>query len=111
MMWILKGTLLGLWLLGFATMAWLYFTVYRNLPLNSGVDITVITGCTIQNPLWWNRSGSPSCFRLCDRPLVVESCHSVDRIAGDWLDPGRIPRVIHHAGSEITTLHSRSLVN
>jgi len=52
-MWILKGTLLGLWLLGFGTLARLYFAVYRNLPPNSSVDIRVITGYTIQNPFWW----------------------------------------------------------
>jgi hypothetical protein len=50
-MWILKGTLLGLWLLGFGTMAWLYFVIYRNLPPNSAVEIGVITGSTVQDPV------------------------------------------------------------
>jgi hypothetical protein len=50
---ILKGTLLGLWLLGFGTMALLYFGVYRNLPPNSAVGVSVITAYTTQNPLWW----------------------------------------------------------
>ncbi|HVS88986.1 MAG TPA: hypothetical protein VHF01_12305 [Candidatus Acidoferrum sp.] len=57
-MWILKGTLLGLWLLGFGTMAFFYFAIYRNLPPNTGggvssMDIRVFTVNTIQNPLWW----------------------------------------------------------
>src|SRR6267378_1266953 len=52
-MWIMKGTLLAAWLLGFGTMAWLYFALYRNLPPSSAVDIRVITALTTQNPLWW----------------------------------------------------------
>lgn len=52
-MWILKGTLLALWLFGFGNLAWLYFTLYRNLPPNSSVDIRIITAFTIQNALWW----------------------------------------------------------
>lgn len=52
-MWILKGTLLALWLFGFGTMAWLYFTLYRHMPPNSAVGMTVITALTIQNALWW----------------------------------------------------------
>jgi len=52
-MWIVKGTLLALWLFGFGTMALLYVAVYRNLPPNSAVGISVITGYTTQNPLWW----------------------------------------------------------
>lgn len=52
-MWILKGTLLALWLFGFGNMAWLYFGLYRNLPPNSAVDIRIITAFTIQNALWW----------------------------------------------------------
>ena len=42
-MWILKGTLLGLWLFGFGTLARLYLAVFRNLPPNSSVDIRTIT--------------------------------------------------------------------
>jgi hypothetical protein len=52
-MWVLKGSLLALWLFGFGTMALLYFAVYRNLPPSSAVGVTVITGYTSQNPLWW----------------------------------------------------------
>jgi len=51
-MWIAKGTLLALWLFGFGTMAWLYFTLYRNLPPHSAIDLRIITALTIQNPLW-----------------------------------------------------------
>jgi hypothetical protein len=52
-MWILKGTLLGLWLFGFGTLARLYFSIFRNLPPNSAVDIRLITSATTQNYLWW----------------------------------------------------------
>jgi|SRR5579863_8553895 len=52
-MWILKGTLLGLWLLGFGTLAFLYFAIYRNLQPNTAVALSVITANTIGNPLWW----------------------------------------------------------
>jgi hypothetical protein len=49
MMWSLKGTLLGLWLLGFGTIAFVYLTLYRKLPIH--VDVVALN--TIQNPLWW----------------------------------------------------------
>lgn len=52
-MWFAKGTLLALWLFGFGTMAYLYVAVFRHTPPNSAVDIRVITGLTIQSPLWW----------------------------------------------------------
>jgi hypothetical protein len=48
-MWVLKGTMLGLWFLGFGTMAWLYFVLYRNLPPNSAVEIRIFTSLTTQN--------------------------------------------------------------
>jgi hypothetical protein len=52
-MWIVKGAFLGVWLFGFGTMAFLYFAIYRNLPPHSAVAVTVVTGYTSQNPLWW----------------------------------------------------------
>jgi hypothetical protein len=52
-MWILKGTLLGLWLFGFGTLAFLYIAVYRHMRPNSAVSISVITWYTTQNPIWW----------------------------------------------------------
>lgn len=52
-MWILKGTVLGLWLFGFGTIALLYLAVYRGLPPHSAVGVTVITAYTIQNLWWW----------------------------------------------------------
>jgi hypothetical protein len=52
-MWILKGTLLALWLFGFGTMAWLYLAVYSHLQPNSAVGVSVFTAYTTQNPLWW----------------------------------------------------------
>jgi len=52
-MWIVKGAFLGIWLFGFGTIALLYFAIYRNLSPHSAVGVTVITGYTSQNPLWW----------------------------------------------------------
>lgn len=52
-MWVLKGSLLALWLFGFGTMALLYFAVYRHMPPNSAVSVHIITFYTTQNPLWW----------------------------------------------------------
>ncbi|SRR6266446_2960272 len=52
-MWILKSSLLGMWLFGFGTMVFLYFAIYRNLPPNSAVSVNLITALTIQNPVWW----------------------------------------------------------
>jgi hypothetical protein len=52
-MWIAKGTLLGLWLVGFATMARLYFAIYRHLPPNSAVSVDIITAFTTRSPIWW----------------------------------------------------------
>ena len=52
-MW-LKGTLLGLWLVGFGTIAWLYFSIFRRLPPGPGeVGVTVFTAYTIDNLYWW----------------------------------------------------------
>ena len=55
-MWILKGTLLGLWLFGFGTLA-RFYAFYRHLPRDSAVDIRVITSATTQNPVWWTALG------------------------------------------------------
>jgi hypothetical protein len=53
-MWILKGVFLGAWLFEFGTIAFLYLSVYRNLsPKTAAVGVTVLTGFTLQNPLWW----------------------------------------------------------
>jgi hypothetical protein len=52
-MWVLKGSLLALWLFGFGTMALLYFSIYRRMPPNSAVSVHVITSYTTLNPLWW----------------------------------------------------------
>lgn len=52
-MWILKSLLLGLWLFGFETMGLLYITVYRGLPRNTAVGVSVITARTIADPFWW----------------------------------------------------------
>jgi hypothetical protein len=52
-MWIAKGRLLAAWLFGFGTMAWLYFALYRHLPPNSAVSISIFPGLTTANPFWW----------------------------------------------------------
>jgi hypothetical protein len=52
-MWIAKGTLLSFWLFGFGTMALLYFSIYRHLPPNSAVGVSVFSARTIRNPYWW----------------------------------------------------------
>ncbi len=52
-MWIAKGTLLALWLFGFGTMAYFYFAIFRHMPRNSAVGMSVITAYTVHNPLWW----------------------------------------------------------
>jgi hypothetical protein len=49
---LLKGTLLGMWLFGFSTTTLLYVVHYHLSP-SSRVGVTVLTGYTIQNPLWW----------------------------------------------------------
>src|SRR5229473_3023116 len=51
--WILKGAFLGLWLFAFGTLGFLCLTVFRNLRPNTAVGLSVITGYTTQNPLWW----------------------------------------------------------
>jgi hypothetical protein len=50
---VLKSALLGLWLLGFGTMAFLYFAVYRNLPPNAAVSANLINSYTTHNAVWW----------------------------------------------------------
>jgi hypothetical protein len=50
---ILKGSFLGLWLFAFGTLGFLCLTAFRNLRLNTAVGLSVITGQTTQNPLWW----------------------------------------------------------
>jgi len=52
-MWILKGTLLSMWLFGLGTVTYLYLVVYRHLEPRTSVDITSIGLLTTRNPLWW----------------------------------------------------------
>jgi hypothetical protein len=62
-MWIAKSTLLGLWLLGFLTMGWLWFEVYRYLPPGPGaVSADLILRLTVRSPLWW--TALVLCFAL-----------------------------------------------
>jgi hypothetical protein len=71
-MWIAKGMLLALWLFGFGTMALLYFSIYRHLPPNTAVEVSVFSARTIRNrlggaPSW---SVSLSVMRLPDHGLA-----------------------------------------
>lgn len=50
---VLKSALLGLWLFGFGTLAFLYVAIYRNLPPNAAVSVHLITWYTTHNPVWW----------------------------------------------------------
>src|SRR5262249_31350876 len=53
-MWILKGTLLGVWLFSFGTMAYLYLALFRKLPSGAGmISSNVFTGLTTSSPAWW----------------------------------------------------------
>lgn len=52
-MWLLKGGFLGLWLFGFGTLAFLWFSFFRHLSRNSAVSTQLISGATTQNPWWW----------------------------------------------------------
>jgi hypothetical protein len=110
-MWILKGTLLGLWLWGFGTMVRLYFAIYRNLPPNSAVDIRVITGYTIQNPFWWTALVVCLVLGYAIARAWSGPPHSVDRVAGDRVDPRRIPGIAHHVDGDVEACRSRSLMN
>jgi uncharacterized membrane protein len=62
--WIVKGTLLGLWLSGFSTIGWLYISMYRHLPsVDTAVGVSAITAFTTRNPLWW--TSIILCFAVC----------------------------------------------
>jgi hypothetical protein len=52
-MWILKGTVLGMWAFGFGTMTYLYLTIFRRMQPHSSVDIRSIGSLTTHNSLWW----------------------------------------------------------
>ncbi len=61
-MWIAKGSLLALWLFGFGTMAYSYFAIYRHMPPNSAVGLSLVTAYTTRNPFW--RTGLVVCLVL-----------------------------------------------
>jgi 4-amino-4-deoxy-L-arabinose transferase-like glycosyltransferase len=89
-MWILKGTLFWLWLMGFGTIALLYFTIYRNLPPSVGtsrVDIRVFAINTIQNPLWW--VALVACFVLSY--AITHSCSGSPTLWVALLVTGLVP--------------------
>jgi hypothetical protein len=45
--------LLLLWLLGFGTLARLYFELFRGLPPNTEVSASVFAAYTIRSVVWW----------------------------------------------------------
>jgi hypothetical protein len=52
-MWILKGFLLALWLVGFGTLLTLYLAIYRTLPPNTAVSTSVFGLYTVYSGAWW----------------------------------------------------------
>jgi hypothetical protein len=57
-MWILKGTVLGLWAFGFGTIAYLYLRIFRHTPpmppgQATSWDFSGIGLSITLNPLWW----------------------------------------------------------
>jgi hypothetical protein len=75
-MWILKTALLGLWLFGYGTMAFLYFKIFRYMPPNSAVSANVITWHTTHNPMWWTAlavcfAASYAIVRSWSAPLIL----------------------------------------
>ncbi|SRR5258706_1106919 len=52
-MWIVKGFLLGIWLVSFGTIAYLYLAVFRRLPPGGAVGVSVFTSLIVDNPYWW----------------------------------------------------------
>jgi hypothetical protein len=62
---IFKGTLLGLWLVGFATLARFYFDIVRPLPAGTSsyaVSVSMIWHLTIRSVAWW--VGVAVCFAI-----------------------------------------------
>jgi hypothetical protein len=60
---IAKIIFLGIWLVSFGSIAYLYFRVYRKNPVPVtavAVDPRVFTGLTIYSPWWW--TGVVACF-------------------------------------------------
>jgi hypothetical protein len=61
-LWIIKGLFLGLWLISFGTIAYLYLAVYRRLPSDAAVGIDVFSSLIIHNPFWW--IGCTTCLAI-----------------------------------------------
>jgi hypothetical protein len=53
---VFKGTLLGLWLIGFATLARFYFVLIRPLPPGTtgyAISMSMLSHLTIRSVVWW----------------------------------------------------------
>jgi hypothetical protein len=62
---IFKGTLLGLWLVGFATLARIYFVLIRPIPPGiSGyaIEMSAFSHLTLRSVVWW--VGIAVCFAI-----------------------------------------------
>jgi hypothetical protein len=52
-MWIAKGTLLGIWLLSFGTIAYFVFGLKAVPKPNVTIDVRTYSFSTVANPSWW----------------------------------------------------------
>lgn len=52
MMWMAKGTLLGVWFFTFGTIA-LFYWDSRRIPGSRMIDIRALTVMAVSNPTWW----------------------------------------------------------
>jgi hypothetical protein len=57
---IAKTILLGMWLASFGTIAYLYLAIYRKLPANTSVSVSVFEAYMTRNVFWW--LGLAVCF-------------------------------------------------
>jgi hypothetical protein len=53
LMWIAKGSFLGIWLFSFGTIAYLYLRIFRGLGSGGAVGVDLIAYFTTHNPFWW----------------------------------------------------------
>src|SRR5882762_799045 len=59
---IAKTILLGVWLASFGTLAYLYLVLYRKLPSNTTVSVSVFEAYMTHNVFWW--VGIAACFGI-----------------------------------------------
>jgi hypothetical protein len=59
---IIKSLFLGIWLVSFGTITYLYFVLYRRLPRSTAIGSSVFAAYMTYNPFWW--AGVLACFML-----------------------------------------------